>query len=136
MPIKPHFANKIISGEKKYEFRRVPLKYSLSHIIIYSSSPVRNIIGIAVVKDVIISSVNQAWARTRHAAGIERDEFIKYFDGKNTACVIELDKTISFYNSFSPYEIEHDFHVPQSYKYVTTKFLVKVFRKGINGGCR
>ncbi len=52
MPIKPIYAEKLIKGEKKYEFRKTAIRSDLSHIIIYATSPVKKIIGIAEIKGI------------------------------------------------------------------------------------
>ena len=45
LPIKPSYADKIISGEKKYEYRKRLCKDSIDKIYIYATSPVKRIIG-------------------------------------------------------------------------------------------
>ena len=46
LSIKPEFANKIFEGTKKYEFRRAIFKNpNIKKVVVYSSSPVKKIIG-------------------------------------------------------------------------------------------
>jgi hypothetical protein len=46
LSIKPEFVEKIFSGLKKYEFRRVIFKSkSVSRVVIYASSPVQRVVG-------------------------------------------------------------------------------------------
>ena len=45
LSIKPKFADKIISGEKKFEYRtHIPSRH-INSIVIYSTSPIGRIIG-------------------------------------------------------------------------------------------
>ena len=44
--IKPEFADKIFTGIKKYEFRKVLFKNNdIDTVIVYASSPVQKVIG-------------------------------------------------------------------------------------------
>jgi len=46
LSIKPKYAEMILSGEKKYEFRRAIFKKpGISKVVIYASSPVSKVIG-------------------------------------------------------------------------------------------
>ncbi|HDT8147195.1 TPA: hypothetical protein RD696_002696, partial [Enterococcus faecalis] len=49
LSIHPKFVDKIMTGEKKFEFRRVIAKRNPNKIIIYSTSPVCKVIGEAEV---------------------------------------------------------------------------------------
>ena len=46
LSIKPQYADKILSGDKKFEFRRLLYKSpNVKKIIIYATSPVMRVIG-------------------------------------------------------------------------------------------
>jgi len=130
MPIKPVYADKIIDGSKKFEFRRASIKGDLTHLIIYASSPVKRIIGVAVVDGVDVSYPLETWGKTKHAAGISRKDFLEYFQGKEKAVTIILKDVLTLDRSVCPKEIENNFKVPQSFKYVQPDFLQDVFTKG------
>jgi predicted transcriptional regulator len=130
MPIKPIYADKIIDGSKKFEFRRASIKGDLTHLIIYASSPVKRIIGIAVVDGVDISPPLEAWGNTKHAAGISRVDFLNYFQGKEKAVTIKFKDILPLGRDVCPKEIEAGFKVPQSFKYVQSSFLQDVLTKG------
>lgn len=130
MPIKPIYAHRLISGEKKYEFRKSPINAGLTHIIIYASSPVKKVIGIAEVKRVLVASPSAVWGKTKHAAGIAKKEYDEYFIGKKQAYAIEIRKILPLTKEIAPAELENGFKVPQSFSYVDSKFYMKVARKG------
>lgn len=53
LPIYPEYANRILTGEKRFEYRsRIPQK-AISHIVIYATTPIKKIIGIAEVEEII-----------------------------------------------------------------------------------
>lgn len=130
MPIKPIYARKLMSGEKKYEFRKSPINDNLTHIIIYASSPVKKVIGLAEVKRVLVTSPSAVWTQTKHAAGIARKEYDNYFAGKKQAYAIEIKKVVHLAKEIAPIELENGFKVPQSFSYVDSKFYLKVAKKG------
>jgi len=130
MPIKPVYAEKIIDGSKKFEFRRASIKGDLTHLIIYASSPVKKIIGIASVDGVDVSCPLEAWGNAKHAAGISQEAFLDYFQGKEKAVTIKLRDVLQLDREVCPKEIEAGFKVPQSFKYVHSDFLHDVFTKG------
>jgi len=131
MPIKPIYAEKLIAGIKKYEFRKTTIRDNLSHIIIYATSPVKKIMGAAEVKEVQSLSPTKTWEKTKHAAGISRKLFRNYFKGKKVAHSIQIKEVISFKNWVDPDQIDNGFSVPQSFSYVNQDFYNKVLRRGL-----
>ena len=70
LPIKPVYANRLLSGEKLFEYRRASIKENLSHIVIYASSPMKKIIGVAKVASIHKDSLTATWENTTPASGI------------------------------------------------------------------
>jgi type I restriction enzyme S subunit len=63
LSIKPKYANQIVKGNKKYEFRKSVFKNrDLEMVYIYSSSPVKRIIGAFAIK-MIFSVILEAKKR-------------------------------------------------------------------------
>lgn len=130
LPIKPEYARRIVAGEKRFEFRKANFATPVSHIVIYASTPVKMIIGVAEVTSVDISSPSATWENTKHAAGISRSAFREYFYGKKQACAIVFDKVHALNRWLSPDEIVEGFKIPQSFVYVKPPFLKRVLKKG------
>ncbi|MCE3234211.1 MAG: hypothetical protein K0Q50_391 [Vampirovibrio sp.] len=132
MPIKPVYAEKLINGEKHFEFRRRPISLNLTHIVVYASSPVQRILGIAKVNQVCIATPTETWLRTKEFAGIAEDAFAEYFSNSDIAYSIEIepDETIKLDKQIHPREIDPEFQVPQSFRYVEENFLFQILAKG------
>ena len=130
MSIKPVYANKLISGEKKYEYRKTSINKALTHIIIYSTSPEKKILGVAEVNGIKSASPTATWERTKHLGGISRRLFREYFKNKKTAYAIEIKKIIPFKALITPSEIDGGFTVPQTFSYVSEEFFNRVLIKG------
>lgn len=132
MPIKPVYANRLMQGTKHFEFRRSSISLDLTHMIVYASSPVKKILGIVKVNRVNVASPAITWQKTKRFAGIERKDFQKYFLDRDVAYSIEIEPeaTILLQKEISPKDIDPDFQVPQSFRYVDKAFLEKVIELG------
>lgn len=131
MPIKPIYAERLIEGTKRYEFRKTLIKGNLTHIIIYASSPVKKIIGVAEVSNIKTSCPWLMWETTKDEAGISHSAYKEYFEGRDKACAIGIKQVFPLRNRIKPCEITDGFIVPQSFRYVDVTFLESVYKKGM-----
>lgn len=117
LSIHPRFVEKIISGEKRYEFRKVKAKLPPEKIIIYSTSPVSQVIGEAEVEDILIDTPDNLWSITSGYSGIDETFFLDYFKNKQEAIAYQL-KNVTVYPK--PKELkEYGINAaPQSFIYV------------------
>lgn len=81
MSIHPEFAELILTGEKRVEFRRRPLAREATHIVIYATSPISAVVGVAEISRVAHGSPSALWSAFGSVGGIGRTEFFGYFDG-------------------------------------------------------
>lgn len=118
LSIKPEFANKIFSGEKKFEFRkRAFSKIEVSTVVVYSTMPVGKIIGEFSIKHIHHDSPKSIWERTKRFSGIDKDFFNKYYYGRESAVAIEVGKAVLYNEPINP-KIEYEnFTAPQSFMY-------------------
>ena len=61
LSINPEHVSNIISGRKKYEYRKIVAKQEVSSIYIYETTPVKRIVAEAEVLGVIKLPPNQLW---------------------------------------------------------------------------
>jgi predicted transcriptional regulator len=119
LSIKPVFAEKIFSGDKRFEFRRTIFARSeVKTVLIYATSPCRQIVGEFIIDAVITMSPNRLWQQTKHRAGIDKQQFDEYFNGKATAYALKISSPRRFR---VPLNLLEDFGVerpPQSFCYV------------------
>ena len=117
LSIKPEYAYKILTGTKKYEYRkRLPQK-SIDKIVIYSTAPDSMLIGEVNVCGVLIASPTSIWKKTKKNAGISRDKYREYFKGCKTAVAFCLGSPTIYEKKISLDEIGIDFP-PQSFVYL------------------
>lgn len=118
LSIKPEFAEKIFSGEKKFEFRRTIFKDKrVRKIVVYASAPVQKVIGEFEIDDIYNDSIDALWTKTSKQAGISFDFFCAYFNNKPKGYAIKVKNCRRYHK---PLCIKSDFnlHPPQSFVYL------------------
>ncbi len=117
LSIKPKFAEAILSGEKKFEFRKIRFKEDVQTVYIYCSSPVKKITGSFTYKNIVKDTPEKLWEKFGDDGNIDKDDFFKYFKNKKTGYSICIDSINKFPYCLDPYEIFQDFTPPQSFRY-------------------
>lgn len=117
LSIKPEYANRILLGTKKYEYRKRLAKDSFDKIYIYSTSPVMKVVGTVKVLGRLERSPTALWEETKTEAGISRAKYRKYFKNCKSAYAYQLGEVTVF---DTPLNLD-DFGVsaaPQSFVYI------------------
>ena len=120
LPIKPQYAEKILCGEKRYEYRTRLCNKNIDKIYLYSTYPVRAVVGECEVVSKYEMQKPTLWELTEQFSGITRQQYYEYFSAKKIASAYGIG-TIKRYDV--PVLLE-DFgihYVPQSYAYVKTR---------------
>lgn len=124
LSIKPKFANAILDGIKKIEFRKQIFKNEeISKIYLYSSSPEQKIIGYFTYKQIIKENPSLLWDEFGEVGYISQEDFFNYFEGKSKGYGILVDKVNRFKTPIEPKEIFDKFTPPQSFKYLESNIL-------------
>ncbi len=121
--IHPHFAEKIISGEKKLEFRRRWAVHPVDMLVIYATAPVKKIVAVASVHKVIIESPTKLWDLCqKNGGGISRRSLFAYLEGKRKAVAIELKMVVPLKKTMELSKLlDGNFRPPQSFCYLKPK---------------
>ena len=118
LSIKPKYTELIRSGLKRYEFRRkFSKKTGGGKIFIYSTSPVRKIIGAFDASTIHEDLPPKIWDLFGEYSGLSEDEFFRYFKGSKTAFAIEIKNLVIFDKPHDPSRYFLEFTPPQSYCY-------------------
>lgn len=118
LSIKPVYANEILTGRKKVEFRKRIFKRDVEKVYIYSSSPLRKIVGYFTFNYIDQDSPEKLWSKYKDVAGISETDFFKYFDGHDKGYSIIIDNVKVFEKNIDPKELMENFSAPQSYIYL------------------
>ena len=131
LSIKPEYSKKILSGEKKYEFRRQKPKENFEVVFVYESSPSKSIVGYFSVKKIISGSPNKIWKKCKRYGGIEKENYLAYCENKNIIHAIEIDKIFEFDSPIDPFEIHTNFKPPQNFSYLEKSLLYESLQSKI-----
>lgn len=123
LAIKPRYADDILKGTKTVELRRTRPKdlRSGSLVVLYASSPVKAVLGIAEVEKVITATPDELWPLVADQGSISQREFKDYFANATEATGIFVRAAT---RSSSPYRLEEirvdwpEFHPPQAFRYL------------------
>lgn len=120
MPIKPKYANQILDGTKKFEYRKSKIrKETVRSVIIYATVPVKKVIGEAEIVDIIEDTPENIQNQTLEHSGISKEDYDKYFKGKDTAVAYVLGNTKKYNKEKSLAKFDICYY-PQSYVYVSS----------------
>lgn len=123
----PEHANKILSGKKKLEFRRVWSKQQVNAVVIYATSPIKKIVAISYVKQVHIGTKNKLWELAKSiGGGLSRSALRNYFEGKKYGFAIEFKSVAPIKPALSPTLCFKKFSPPQSFSYLSIDDLKKI----------
>ncbi|MDR2202889.1 MAG: hypothetical protein LBE76_01005 [Nitrososphaerota archaeon] len=117
LSIKPKYCQKISEGVKKYEFRKKIFKANTDWIYMYSSSPVKKIVGKFTVGNIIEDNPEFLWKNCKEHSGITEMEFFEYFNGVKNGFAIKIEN-VKMFNPINPEKIIPNFKAPQSYCYI------------------
>ncbi|PHM45909.1 hypothetical protein Xmau_00300 [Xenorhabdus mauleonii] len=119
LSIKPEFAEKILNGTKKYEFRKGIFKNtSVRSVVIYATKPVGRIVGEFDIETIIEDAPEAVWYKTYEYAGISKQFFDSYFFKKKKAFAIQIGKVKKYSTPIPLDEFGHNIVAPQSYRYL------------------
>ena len=119
LAIKPDYAEKILSGEKKYEFRKTIFKYTnVTTILLYATKPVGKVVGYFYIDEILSGSPQEIWRATEKHSGITKRFFDEYFADRNIAYAIKIKSARRYKNPLELSDVISTGKAPQSYCYV------------------
>ena len=129
LSIHSRHAQKILSGEKRLEFRRVWPSQHVSTVIIYATAPVKRIVAIAKVRHVHRGSADRLCALSEKiGGGVPNGEITKYLEGRAEGFAIEFESVKQFAPAVDPKLVMPSFQAPQSFKYIDGSVLAELER--------
>lgn len=78
LSINPEHVENILKGIKKYEYRKIACRRRVDKIIIYSTTPIKKVVGEAEVIDILQKEKDELWHETENESGITKIFFDEY----------------------------------------------------------
>lgn len=119
LSIRPKYCQRISDGTKKYEFRKSIFRNwkGVDLVLMYSTSPVRKIVGSFKIESVIEGTPRNLWEKFKENSGIDQTDFFNYFGFHTKGFAIKI-KDVSTFDPIEPKVFLTDFYPPQSFSYI------------------
>ncbi len=117
LSIRPEYVSKIVSGTKKYEFRKFHCREDIDTIVIYATAPVKQVIGEVSIIAVIEDDVEEVWKQASPDSGITKQAFMEYYKNKKVAIAYQLGEVKTYDKPVALSDVGLSY-VPQSFAYI------------------
>ena len=117
LSIKPEYVKKIISGKKKYEFRKFHCRDGIVTIVIYATAPTKKVIGEVTLVNIIEGDIEYVWHETRGFGGILKRDYKKYYQKREVAIAYQLGEVTVYEKPLMLEDLGLNY-VPQSFAYI------------------
>lgn len=111
-----------MDGSKTVELRRRFPIYIPNHsrAYIYSTSPIRALVGSLEIAEVLRLPISTIWEQYKDGACVEKSDFDNYFSGLDEGFALEVSSVSPLPRSLSLSELRNrfGFRPPQSFQYV------------------
>ena len=119
LSIKPEYAEKILTGVKRFEYRKtIPRNEAVHTVVLYATMPVGKVVGEFEIAGVLRESPDDLWKQTRQASGITREFFDEYFRGRKNAVAIAVSKPKRYAKPLMLKDVSGSITPPQSFQYL------------------
>ena len=114
----PEFAESILSGLKKVELRRTPIRRPFEYLALYATTPVKSVVGVCRISSVISASPNKLWDTYGKVSGISRSTFREYFNKCNIGYALVIEQSIRCLPPIPLSSLGRGYRPPQSFTYI------------------
>lgn len=123
MSIKPVYADMILKGYKKYEFRKHSFLRPINKVLIYSTKPIGKIVGYFTFDTILKDTPIKIWEMCSEYGGVSKGDFFNYFKMVNNAYAMRVNHVFKYVNPISPFKITKDFKAPHSFFYLESSIV-------------
>jgi len=118
MSIHPQYAQKILAGTKRVEFRKRPIADDVTHVIVYATAPISAVVGAFEVEAQHTLNPRTLWKRFKEVAGIGWTDYIAYYSGRTAGTGIAVGEVLTPDEPLCLREKLGLTHPPQSFQYL------------------
>lgn len=131
LPIKPQYADPILRGTKQVEFRKRPFRRHVTHVVVYSSYPVKQVVGFFEFLGVDEDSPERLWRRYAGVGGIKKIDYDQYYAEKSRGVAIKVGKVHVLAKPIPLAQIESGLRPPQNYAYLSAQAFDRLRARGL-----
>lgn len=108
-----------MDGTKQVEFRKRGFGREVSHVVVYASNPVKQVVGFFEVLGIEEDSPRRLWNRYAHVGGIDKEDYDGYFSKAPSGVAIKVGRVYVLRQPFPLTQLKPGLRAPQSYAYLS-----------------
>ena len=126
MAIQPQYAQAILAGEKRVEFRKRALAPDIDTVLIYETAPTQRVVGRFKVADTVRLTPSGLWRRFGAVGSIARPDFMRYYDTHQAAVGLVVGSVDRLAVPVALSDLQPRPSVPQSFSYLPVAVLDQI----------
>jgi len=126
MSIHPRYADQIMDGTKRVEFRRCRFASDPQFVVIYATAPVSKVIGLFEVDGVEEAPPAELWNRYHAVAGIPAGAYNDYYRGAERGVAIRVGRVRSLLEPLELSAVIGNSPPPQSFRYLGRELFERI----------
>lgn len=128
LAIHPGYADAILDGRKRVEFRKRPMSPDIHTVLLYATAPIKCIVGEFTVERNLVSPPADLWHAVGQVGGIDESAFANYYANSQTAIGIVVKNSRRYGLPVALTSLEPTPPIPQSFAYLPESALYQVRR--------
>lgn len=125
LSIHPRYAEAILEGEKRVEFRKRRFARPVDRVVIYATAPVQRIVGTFAIEAIDVDVPSALWQRYGAVGGIDRGVFDAYYLDADEGMAIKVGEVAPVI-AHLPLAALGNLCPPQSYQYLESEALCRL----------
>ena len=126
LAIKPRFADAIMGGSKRVEFRKTLFSQPPRIVVLYASAPVKQVVAYFTVAYIKQLTPLGLWRQFREHGGIEYHEFASYYGTAARGVAIGVGDVSLLGTPVELSDLHPTLTVPQSFRYLDQHTFAKL----------
>jgi predicted transcriptional regulator len=126
MSIHPRYAEAIVSGRKRAEFRKRSLAADVDLVLIYATAPISAIVGWFTVQETVKTTPEVIWQLLHDVGEICWADFSAYYSGYNEGVALLVGTAERLARPIALSEIKPSPATPQSFSYVPDDIMAQI----------
>ncbi|TDO14615.1 putative transcriptional regulator [Mycobacterium sp. BK086] len=118
MSVHPKYADAIMDGRKRVEFRKRRLADDVTVVWVYATAPVKRIVGYFEVGSTVTGSPRSLWRQFKTVGCIDRTDFYRYYAATSVGAGIQIKRATRLATPIPIADLLPSGVPPQSFAYV------------------
>ena len=121
-------AGQILSGMKRVEFRRSKFRDTVTHVVLYATSPVQRVVGFFEVNGIDEGTPGELWHRYQTTGSVDEEYFWAYYKGLANGYAIRVGRVYPLKMPVRLVELCGIDAPPQSFRYLESSIISELSR--------